>query len=294
MNQGFRTTDALFGKIAEDFASFNQAQLIDEGRFYKDITYIISILGIMWYRQAEEVIEVCDYRAKLPDDFKLLDSAYRCDRTLYDNPVTPGVVMSKLTFDHYPETQIPDPHVAPECDDCQDYWSLSKDKIFNRHEMILVQRSGVFETYRHPVLLRLGNVNTRKCHCTGTCANIYSTCDDTITIDGNRVFTNFKEGHIYLTYHAFPLDEDSGLPLIPDNDIIERCIEYFIKKNILENIWVNGDADVAQKIQYFDQMYMRYMGQAQYETKLPTFQTMVNNVRLKRKYLDTYQLSSNR
>jgi hypothetical protein len=62
----FKTTDQLFGRIMEDFASFTQAQLIDEGTFYTKVKYILTLLGIMWYREAEAVLQIEHYKARLP------------------------------------------------------------------------------------------------------------------------------------------------------------------------------------------------------------------------------------
>jgi hypothetical protein len=104
------------------------------------------------------------------------------------------------------------------------------------------------------------------------------------------MYTNFKEGNVFIRYHAFPVDEETGLPLIPDNPIIERCIEMFIKAEIIRNLWTNGDADVQQQVRYYDDLSDKALAQAIYETKLPSFQTMVNAIRLKRKELNVYQL----
>jgi hypothetical protein len=287
MKNSFKTTDSLFSKIREDLASFDAAALIDEGRFHKDVKYILFLLGIKWYREAETILEICNYKADLPDDFKLLDSAFRCDSVVIDGSIIDGVVLKKLTFDHYPETRNPDTHEYESS--CTTYYNQPSRCIFNRQEEILVQRNSVIEKLSSPVLLKPGNVNTKSC-CTSNCQNIYSNSEDIFMIQNRRFNVNFKEGTVYVVYHAFPLDENTGFPMIPDNEVIEKCIEYYIKMNILENLWVNGDADVAQKISYFNNKYKEHLGQAQYETKLPSFEAMVKAIRLKKRGLDMYQL----
>lgn len=285
MEGSFKPTDELFSRILEDFSSFAQAQLIDEGMFYKDVKYILHLLGILWYREAEDVLSVCNYKAELPCDFKLLDAAYACEGHIMDTPQPDGLVMQKLTFDHYPSTD-PDYHNPPCCgDDC-----LTPDSpIFNRHEEILVKRGELLYEYKHPRLLKLGNVNTKR-HCTKTCANVYSIESDTIAIQNGKLYTNFKDGNVFIRYHAFPLDEETGLPMIPDDPIIEKCIEMYIKSNIIRNLWTTGDSDVQQQVRYYDDLYAKALNQAIFQTKLPTFATMVNNIRIKRKSLNVYQL----
>lgn len=280
----FKSAGSLFARIMEDFSSFSKAQLIDEGMFYKDVKYVLTILGILWFREAETILDVKNYRTALPVDFKLLDAAYSCQGNIVSTPQPDGLVLQQLSFDHYPSAD-PNNHAAPCCgSNC-----LTPDEpIFNRHIMTLVKRGDCMWQYHTPKLLRVGNINTKR-QCTTSCANVYSTEADTITIQNGQLFTNFREGTVFIRYHAFPLDED-GLPMIPDDPIIEKCIEMYIKANIMRNLWTNKEADVQQQVRYYDDLSREAMSQAIYHTKLPTFQTMVNAIRLQRKRLNIYQL----
>lgn len=278
----FKSTESLFAKIKEDFTSFDAASLLDDGRFHKDVKYIISLLGIKWYREAETMLDICNYRADMPSDFYLLESAWVCDACPIGEIIQNGVVLRKLTFDHIPSV----------CEDTHDFTCEPRSSstcIFNRQEEILVQRNNIIQRYRNPVLLKPGNVSTRKC-CSSTCQNLYSTCTDTFSIQNEKFYVNFKDGNIFLHYTAFPYDDDTGYPMIPDNDIIEKCIEYFIKSNILENLWINGEGDLERRYIAINQLYLRYLGQAQYETKLPSFASMVHKARLNKKSLNIYQI----
>lgn len=289
MENNFKTADHLFAKIKEDFSSFNNSGLIDEGRFYSDIKYIIDLLGLNWYVEAQEILEVNNYQTELPENFKQLDFAYRCECIgIHSN--NPGIVLIKQTFDHYPLMSTLDWH-GKSCD-IKNCHKPPSNCIFNSYEQILVQRDDSYYSYSNPILLKLGNVNTKRC-CAKGCINIYSTSSDTITIQNRKIYTNFEKGTIYLSYYAFPTDSETGLPLVPDNSRILKCIEYYIKKNIIESLWVNGDADVAQKVSYFNQMYTSALGDAQYETKLPTFSSMVDKIRSNRKSLDVYYQLTN-
>jgi len=284
----FKTTETLFNKILRDFSSYDNANLIDEGEFYTDVKYILTLLGLAWFRPAEEILDISNYKCDLPDDFKLCDAIYKCDRSIYNESLQDGIVLKKRTFDHYPSISNPDTHVGP-CDGCTPTCDDSDiECIFNRQEEILVQRSNIIHRYSKPTLLRPGNVSTRRDCCTKNCQNIHSTNPDNFIIQNNKIYTNFKEGHIYLYYHAFPLDEDTGLPLIPDNPIIEKCIEDYIKYNLIKVLLTNKHADLAQIFPIYKADHEKSLGQAIYETKLPTFSTMLNKIRLQRKSLDVY------
>lgn len=323
----FKTTDALFNKIKEDLYSYDAAGLLDEGKFYKDVQYVLASLGVMWYRDAEEMLQVDGYRANLPKDFNTLEAIYKCTTCGEPRTLPPGIVFHQLTFDHYPETQIPDWHVAPhcgpcgtatccpvgykynsnsqmcnwtqthqqkppvapaQCDPCPDLWSQDPSQIFNRHEVLLIQRGNTLYTYGPPTLMKAGNVNTRKM-CTDRCPNIYNESQDTFTIQNGKIYTNFKDGGMMMLYKAFPLDEETGLPMIPDNVLIEKAIEDYIKYNIIKNLRTNGDANVAQLLPLYQHDMDLSMGKAITETKTPSFATMVHNVRLVRKRLNVYQ-----
>lgn len=51
----------------------------------------------------------------------------------------------------------------------------------------------------------------------------------TYKIQGDRIFTSIKEGDVYLSYQAIPIDEE-GYPMIPDNSKFTRALEAYIKK----------------------------------------------------------------
>lgn len=282
----FKTTDSLFAKIKEDLYSFDAAGLIDEGKFHKDVQYILASLGVMWYKDADEMLTVKDYKACLPEDFTLVEAVYRC--TPCGNPVElpSGVVFDELTFSHYPETQIPDTHVAPTC---TDFWGQDPHNIFNVHRQLLIQRGTQVHRYEPPVLMRPGNVNTKR-SCSKTCPNVYSQSDITFTIQNRKIYTNFKEGEIMIFYKAFPIDDETGLPMIPDNVLIEKAIEDYVKYNILKSLRTNGEADVAQILPLYQRDMDLSMAKAITETKTPSFSTMIHNIRLVRKRLNVYQL----
>lgn len=53
--------------------------------------------------------------------------------------------------------------------------------------------------------------------------------EGTFKVQGNIIYTSFKEGHLVIAYRAIPVD-DEGLPLIPDNSVFLKALELFIKK----------------------------------------------------------------
>lgn len=280
MQEPYITSEELFNSIKEDFYTYDNAGLIDDGQFYRHVTYILGLLGISWYKEEEDFFEVVNYQIKLPSNFYQLDQAYRCYPVAGGNRVLPdGVVLTERNFDHFPVNCEDDCTKCPPPSDC----------ISNKYQQLVVQRNTFVETYNNFSLLRIGNKKTRSM-CKGDCANLFAQGIDSITIQNGTMYTNFREGNVYIKYLAFPIDEETNLPLIPNNEKVMKCIEYYIKSKVLENFWVNGDGDVAQKISYFQAMYKEALGDAMVETKLPSFNTLVNAVKVVRKRLNVYQL----
>lgn len=287
----FKSSESLFSKIREDLYSFDAAGLLDEGKFHKDVQYVLYSLGTMWYRDIEIMLEVERFRTEIPRNFTLVEAVYRCHGSGM-NPIKlpDGIVFSEFTFDHYPETQTPDWNAPKVCPAQTDYWMQDGNKIFNAFKYLLIQRGNEVHSFQPPVLMRAGNVNTEK-HCSKKCPNVHNDSPDVFTIQNGRIYTNFEHGDLFLVYKGFALGED-GLPMIPNNVIIEKAIEDYIKYNIIKNLRTNGDADVANLMQIYQHDMEMSMGAAITLTKTPSFSTMLNQVRLVRKRLDFYQLDN--
>ena len=78
MNEyNFKSSEILFSRIKEDLSSYDSVGLIDEGKFYQYIKYIIDTLGISFYEEKDAVVHVHDFKATLPPDFTLLEIAFK-------------------------------------------------------------------------------------------------------------------------------------------------------------------------------------------------------------------------
>ncbi len=94
----------------------------------------------------------------------------------------------------------------------------------------------------------------------------------TFTIDPSYIKTNFKNGDIYISYEAIPLDED-GFPLIPD-DISYRtaCFWYIVKMLALPD-WFEGR---ASKFEVADNNWQFYCAQAGAKAMAPDLPRLEN------------------
>ena len=96
--------------------------------------------------------------------------------------------------------------------------------------------------------------------------------DYTYKVQGNIIYTSFKEGKIEISYQSIKVDEE-GYPMIPDNSSFTRALESYIKKQwftILFDLNKINNA-VLQNVQ---QDYAFNVGQAQSDLVRPTIDQM--------------------
>lgn len=96
--------------------------------------------------------------------------------------------------------------------------------------------------------------------------------EGTFKVQGNIIYTSFKEGHLVIAYRAIPVD-DEGLPLIPDNSVFLKALELFIKKEWFTILFDMGKITPAV-LQNVQQEYAWSAGQCNMEFTLPSVSEM--------------------
>ena len=71
----------------------------------------------------------------------------------------------------------------------------------------------------------------------------------TIDITDEQILLPFREGELYLMYHADLVDDD-GNTLIPFHPMITNWYEWCVKEKILIDMMFNSDSDVANKLKF--------------------------------------------
>ena len=135
--------------------------------------------------------------------------------------------------------------------------------------------------------------------CTKNCPNLFVSSDHDISIKrrGNAYYllSNIKEPSIYLRYYSYPSDEETGLPLIPDEPIIEKALEDRLMVYFFKNLWLNDDnPNVQQKLGFLTPLANESMAEAEYFSKLPTFQQMINTTLRQRNRYASYEVQGTR
>jgi hypothetical protein len=287
----FKSTDEIFSRIRENLSSYTAAGVLDVGKFFFEIKWFINKLGIEMYELDEDVLNLKDYKHEMPCNFYLLESAWLCDKNgsqskKVDNFQGKTVIYTEKTC----EKVILPSCSTPNCDE------RVLDKITTKE---YVQTDGAYEnTYNNLRLLALGNKLTKQV-CAEKCKNLFHTSDEDISIlrrgSTYQLISSLKEPTIYIKYYAYPIDEETGMPLIPDEPIIEKALENHLMHYFFKNLWLNGDdANVQQKIGALKVDAEQSLAEAISYSKLPTFTQMITTARRQRRRYDIYEQTSRR
>jgi len=285
----FKSTESLFSRIRENLSSYSSAGVMDVGKFYFEVKWFIQHLGIEMYELDEDVLHLVNHRAEMPCNFYLLEGAYLChgkhEAKSIDNFQGKTVIYTEKTCEKVVEAS---------CNSSCGEKVL--DKITTKE---YVNTGDAYNyTWHTPVLMTLGNKLTKQV-CAKDCKNLFCTTGSDISIlrqgQSHYLVSSLKDPTIYIRYYSYPVDELTGLPLIPDEPIIEKALENHLMFYFFKNLWLNGDdPNVQQKISFLKVEANESMAEAEYYSKLPTFNAMVQLTRRNRKRNATYEVMNTR
>lgn len=302
-------TDTLFAKISDQLSVYTNNGLLDEGAFFAEVSLVINKLGIAAYEMIDAIVTLENHKAPLPCNFYMLDSAWLCDA----HPVSFSTPIIQSNFVLYSETQKERICQTPDCSNdlirdvvsngviiqstpCNNNNEHVLDKVTIK-EYVVPGKENSF-TWNRPILLTLRNKKSiGQQICTDKCKNLFAKSPYEITISqqGTKKYlhSTLQEPVIYLKYYAYPEDPETGLPLIPEEPIIQRAIEYHLMHYFFYMTWLNGnDVNIEKKVQALRQDRDMYMQEALNYSKMPSFNKAVEMARKSRKRWAAYEVMS--
>jgi hypothetical protein len=268
----FRSSDSLFDRIKKRLNSFDSSGLIDDGDFHKHIKYVLEEIGQAVYKECEAVLPVKDFKTRLPGNFKNFHAAYRCS---FEWSGTKSI-NEQRPWIYYFDTEI--------TRDCPKECTIECKPEYGKTKVVI--RTFVngepcnTGTCHSPVLLTL-SPNVREL-CAEDCLNQFSTNQGEIGVKDGHIITNFDSDSIYIQYYGLPIDEN-GLPMIPDNENVEKAIEYYIYTQLFEEwYWNSTVPDMPRMLADARQQFDFYIAMARYWGRLPSFQKQIQSIRRQR------------
>jgi len=258
----FESPEPLLALVKEELKSYIDTGAIDDAIWSIYIDKCLRKLGKGSYNINMQILNICDYEARLPDDFYAVREAWLCT-DISQSYQAPNADYQQVQAQSTSTLLNSNKSYCTACSDCN-----TPDII----KAVYKTTHTAFAYFRKQYLLKPGNI-WAKGKCTENCANFQSAGPESFDIRDNKFVVTFREGNVYMLYYAKEYDEN-GYQLIPDNFRIKEYIEAFIKQKVFEQL-ANQVVDetynqIQQKAQYYKQVADEAYIIAQIETKKET------------------------
>jgi hypothetical protein len=273
----YRTFDELVADVSTDFRKYKLSDSIFPEDLIKIARKVNYDLGLRINQTREVVIEVEKGKAKLPNDFSILNFALSCGSYKAKQYLPQGTqVEEKIIGKVLPEYQVAPPETVdlcevelePEpCDPCDpcaqcgqetacepcstccanpDSCTINCDGELVQLVQTLTSETRTF-THTHPIKILS---NSRDIDC--DCPNLYWDSPYTAYIKDGWLYMSYETGKVYLNYEGLLQNEEGDL-LVPDHEFLNEYYEYALKDRILENLIMNDEEMNPNKIQLIKQ-----------------------------------------
>jgi len=231
----FISPEPTYALVKEELKSYFDSGAIDDLLFPVYTNKCLDHLGKGSYNIVEEVIEICDFEARLPDNFYAVREAWLCT----DVPLLPYRSANSFYSQAASTDTIQVSPVTIGGRACTN-WECTNDQcdgaqcMPERIQAVYKTNNEISRNYSLKYLLKPGNISVKE-HCSLDCKNFGSDAPDSFDIRDNKFVTNFRKGKVYLIFYATDYDK-SGYQLIPDNFRIKEYIEKYIKYKVFETL----------------------------------------------------------
>lgn len=227
------TFQELLADIKSTLKSYDSVGLIDDISVYDWYLQALKEFGTLPFELYEEVLEIKNGQAELPEGFRKLVLALKCEPFTYKTKHKDHLQQSRFWKERH-EKSILWENCTP-CDITECEKTIVEKYYYREYECDYY--------YKNPTLLRLTQGINRKM-CTSDCQNlrVKESPFEINIIKGKTLQTNFTEGNVFLRYRGFEVDEE-GFVEVPEtfNGYLERYITDYTKSKVMENIIANGD-----------------------------------------------------
>ena len=232
----------VLNSVKSDLHLFDNNALILEDRLLKVIYHCNEKLGLRLNKAKQILLEIKNGYAELPQDFYKIEMLFATAVTKVPNhlQLIPGNKAEYTTCpqkNNGPVMKVSSVGGKPAC--CTDMFIVRQPQV---------QREIQIKTF---IPLTMSKRCNDLCTNYSPQGNIQS--EYAIDLEDNIIKTSFKEGQIFLCYIG-TLEDKDGLPMIPFHPLLNEYYEWSLKKKILEDVFMNSEADVDKKLQYANQM----------------------------------------
>tara|TARA_R110002020_G_C16267861_1_gene770907 strand:- start:1238 stop:2143 length:906 start_codon:yes stop_codon:yes gene_type:complete len=269
----YRTFDQLLEDVTVDFSTYALEGMIEPQQLIKVATRVNYDLGLRIHRTKEAVIDIEHSKGALPEDFAYLNYAFMCGTYTVSNTMPAGTTVDTTYTKYTPDPGDPKQCVTPtDCKDVCVVQTCPKDDgtttTYDEHIVVQFVGADQYRTFSNYMPLKIGQTNQVQCDC----PNVNVQAMDIAEIKDNFLLTNFKTGHVYISYQGAMEDNDGNL-LVLDHPYCNEYYEYALKQRILENMMFAGEP-VSNQIGLIEQRLRASRNNALSFVNTPNFAEM--------------------
>lgn len=233
--------------IKGSMEQYNSAGLIDDMSVYDWMIQGMNEISILPTIRIEQVIPIKNNKGRLPEGFKSLYSAVKCEPMGYTIDEEPAKDI--LTDIHHYRVRETHNQEWNNCNPCEVTTTDSciVEKVYLRNG----SRANYYYNNLEPIKLNITSF-VKKTKCDKDCLNFsVQNPMNEISINQKMVYTNFKEGNIFIVYNGYE-EDDEGFVIIPETEEnnLEKFITAYVKKQIIRKILENSDATTNEQFLY--------------------------------------------
>lgn len=292
----YRTFDQLLADARVDLSSFDLDNKIQPAQLIKIALRVNYDLGLRIQQPKDQILEIEHGKAKLPDDFTVMNYALICGdhqefiippqgtHTESLNPVDP---LSK-SVPMYKAFGQPTVCGCPNNQKVCMEWNKDQPVIIQKINTIEFNAPTNWRRYNRFYQIQFTNSKFINCEC----PNLSYRAPDQAYIKDGFIWTNLDCGNLYINYEGAMEDSEGNL-LVPDHPLLNEYYEYSLKQRILENLLMAGES-VGPQIQLVEQRFRAARNNALSLVNTPNFSEMqrlwtANRLAQYSKYYDMFK-----
>lgn len=233
MNINYVPAEEVIIEVKNTLSPYFEKGALDSSYLYPPIRLCLSKMGVRILPVKKDVIRVENFKAELPCQFYKLVFAVACGAEEFVELDYLNTKLEEYTVDSPTAIDV----CSTRCDYCEDACGnlYSIKQYFNTYAV------------EFKSLYPLKITPDARPFCTEKCFE-YQQRGNEITIKNGHIYTGFEAGTIYLEYLT-TLEEDGEL-MIPDDERIKDWIKHEILFVCFRKLYLNGDGDVQQRLNW--------------------------------------------
>ena len=235
--------EKFYALVRSSLKQYAAAGLINEMDVYDWVVSELNTFQMLPLIKIETILHVKNNSVKLPEGFKSLYSAVKCEpyKCIVED-VEPDILQD-FYFYKVRELKNEDWNFCNPCD-ITETESCVVEKTYLHNNT----RANFYYNNLTPLKLNL-TPHVKRTTCDKECPNLsVHNSPYEISINRKTLYTNFKEGNIFLIYNGYEYDDD-GFLIIPDTEEnnLSKFLLASIKRKIIEELMANSDNNTNEQ-----------------------------------------------